>query len=151
MSISYKYTITNVDEAARCMEIIYEADGYQTMHIGARLPFEDEPLEAIIDMYAPVSYWEQSIKPVAAVQLGFSGIFKPVSATSHDPAKVAVARRNALLVESDWTQLADAPFNVEQKSDWAAYRQQLRNLTDQAGFPNNIMWPTKPGMRVSVL
>lgn len=151
MSISYKYTITNVDEAARCMEVVYEANGYQTMHIGARLPFEGEPLEAIVEMYAPVSYWEQSSKPVATVQAGFSGVVEVAPITPPDAAEVAVARRNALLAESDWTQLSDAPFSVEQKAEWAVYRQQLRDLTDQTGFPESIMWPAKPGLRVSVL
>jgi hypothetical protein len=133
------------------MEVVYEADGYQTMHIGARLPFEGEPLEAIVQMYAPLSYWEQSNNPVAVVQVGLSGVLGEALATPSNSAEAAVARRNTLLVESDWTQLIDAPFSVEQKSDWAAYRQQLRELTDQAGFPDNIMWPTKPGIRISVL
>lgn len=151
MSISYKYTIANVDEAARCMEVIYEADGYQKMHIGARLPFEGEPLEEVVRMYAPVSYWEQSNKPVAAVQVGLSGDLGEAAAIPSNPAEVAVTRRNALLAASDWTQLTDAPFSVEQKTNWAAYRQQLRDLTDQAGFPENIAWPSKPGLMVSVL
>ena len=49
--------------------------------------------------------------------------------------------RNRLLAESDWTQIADAPIN---KSTWATYRQALRDITSQAGFPHNIVWPTKP-------
>lgn len=37
-------------------------------------------------------------------------------------------RRSALLAESDWTQLPDAPLTAEQKAEWAAYRQQLRDF-----------------------
>ena len=51
------------------------------------------------------------------------------------------AQRNALLAESDWTQIADAPVN---KTAWAAYRQELRDITEQAGFPTEVIWPTKP-------
>jgi hypothetical protein len=50
-------------------------------------------------------------------------------------------RRNALLVESDWTQLKDAP--VDQVA-WATYRQALRDITSQEGFPASVIWPDKP-------
>lgn len=50
-------------------------------------------------------------------------------------------RRNELLAETDWTQVADAPVD---KAVWATYRQALRDVTDQAGFPYNVTWPTKP-------
>ena len=51
------------------------------------------------------------------------------------------AERNRKLSESDWTQLADAPVNREA---WLAYRQALRDLTAQAGFPFEITWPELP-------
>jgi len=50
-------------------------------------------------------------------------------------------KRNSLLVESDWTQVLDAP--VDQDA-WAEYRQALRDITSQEGFPHNVVWPTKP-------
>jgi len=52
--------------------------------------------------------------------------------------------RNQKLADCDWTQLVDAPLTDEQKTGWSAYRQALRDLTTQAGFPVNITWPTKP-------
>jgi hypothetical protein len=67
-----------------------------------------------------------------------------------DEAKAAVdaqqsasirAERNRKLSESDWTQLADAPVNREA---WLAYRQALRDLTAQDGFPFEITWPELP-------
>lgn len=51
------------------------------------------------------------------------------------------SERNALLSASDWTQVNDAPVD---KAAWAAYRQALRDVTTQAGFPHNINWPVKP-------
>lgn len=50
-------------------------------------------------------------------------------------------KRNALLSASDWTQVADAPVD---KTAWAAYRQELRDITEQVGFPTEVIWPTKP-------
>jgi hypothetical protein len=51
------------------------------------------------------------------------------------------AERNNKLAASDWTQLADAP--VDQVA-WAAYRQALRDIPEQAGFPDDVIWPTEP-------
>jgi len=50
-------------------------------------------------------------------------------------------RRNMLLLESDWTQVDDSPVN---KAEWATYRQELRDLPLQAGFPFDVTYPTKP-------
>jgi hypothetical protein len=49
--------------------------------------------------------------------------------------------RDAKLTESDWTQVADAPVD---QAAWATYRQALRDIPDQAGFPNEVNWPTAP-------
>jgi hypothetical protein len=49
--------------------------------------------------------------------------------------------RNQKLTESDWTQLADAPVD---KTAWATYRQGLRNIPNQSGFPFNVVWDDKP-------
>jgi len=50
-------------------------------------------------------------------------------------------QRDDKLKECDWTQAADSPVD---KAAWAVYRQALRDLPAQAGFPNQIIWPTKP-------
>lgn len=50
-------------------------------------------------------------------------------------------RRNILLLQSDWTQNPDV--NVDRKA-WADYREELRNVTKQPGFPNNVVWPIPP-------
>jgi hypothetical protein len=49
--------------------------------------------------------------------------------------------RSALLSASDWTQVADAPVD---KAAWATYRQSLRDISAQAGFPWTIDWPVAP-------
>jgi hypothetical protein len=50
-------------------------------------------------------------------------------------------RRNMLLTQSDWTQLADAPVD---NLAWAVYRQSLRDITLQAGFPFTVDFPVAP-------
>ena len=53
-------------------------------------------------------------------------------------------KRNKLLSDSDWTQTLDSPLSAEQKQAWATYRQELRDITAQAGFPVSVVYPTKP-------
>ena len=50
-------------------------------------------------------------------------------------------RRNMLLSQSDWTQVADAPVD---NLAWAVYRQALRDITLQAGFPFTVDFPIAP-------
>jgi len=56
-------------------------------------------------------------------------------------AEAVRKQRNDKLKDSDWTQVADAPVD---KTVWAAYRQALRDVTTQAGFPWTINWPEAP-------
>ena len=51
------------------------------------------------------------------------------------------AERNRKLTASDWTQVEDAPVD---KAAWAAYRQGLRDVPSQAGFPWDVTWPVEP-------
>ena len=50
--------------------------------------------------------------------------------------------RDILLIESDWTQMADSPLSTQKKAEWATYRQQLRDFptgwtpADTADFPD---------------
>jgi hypothetical protein len=53
-------------------------------------------------------------------------------------------QRNFRLMQSDWSQLPDAKITAEKKTEWVTYRQALRDITDQAGFPWTITWPTQP-------
>lgn len=50
------------------------------------------------------------------------------------------SERNSLLAETDYLALSDTTLS----SDMAAYRQALRDVTSQAGFPTSVTWPTKP-------
>ena len=87
-------------------------------------------------------------------------VFTDTSATEETPAKTAAeneaaykaskdaeqaksvrAYRDAKLAECDWTQVADAPVD---KAVWATYRQALRDVTAQSGFPWTVTYPDKP-------
>jgi hypothetical protein len=55
-----------------------------------------------------------------------------------------VMKRNMLLLASDYTQLSDPGLAASITALWRVYRQSLRDLTKQSGFPTNIVWPIAP-------
>lgn len=66
----------------------------------------------------------------------------PVPRQSYEQAASTVrTQRNERLAKSDWTQLADAPVDA---GLWAIYRQALRDIPAQDGFPWEIVWPSDP-------
>jgi len=58
-----------------------------------------------------------------------------------EQAKSVRTNRNDKLKDCDWTQIADSTAD---KAAWATYRQALRDITAQAGFPWDINWPDAP-------
>ncbi len=65
-------------------------------------------------------------------------------AAGADIRKAAEVRseRNAKLAATDWTQADDVPQSV--KDSYAPYRQALRDVPQQSGFPNQVVWPESP-------
>lgn len=52
-------------------------------------------------------------------------------------------KRNEYLAASDWTQFPDSPLSEEKRKEWAVYRQELRDMTENLD-PFNPVWPKKP-------
>lgn len=61
-------------------------------------------------------------------------------ATAIQTADEARSERNALLAETDWRFRSD----MNPSQEWVDYCQALRDVPSQPGFPNDIVWPTKP-------
>lgn len=59
--------------------------------------------------------------------------------------KAIKTKRDALLANSDWIVIKATENNMSVSSEWKAYRQALRDITAQPGFPYNIVWPVEPG------
>ena len=57
-----------------------------------------------------------------------------------EAAKAVRAERDRKLAETDWMALSDVTMSAEM----AAYRQALRDITAQEGFPHSVNWPVKP-------
>lgn len=64
----------------------------------------------------------------------------------HPAIKWAETRkyRDHLITQTDWTQMPDAPLNADKKAEFATYRQALRDIPQNVGNPDDVVWPEKP-------
>jgi len=59
-------------------------------------------------------------------------------------ATIVLSQRSTLLYQSDWTQIPGNPLIQPVQQQWATYRQALRDIPTQTGYPFNVVWPTSP-------
>ena len=76
--------------------------------------------------------------------LDFYGCPKGELKTDDEYAAEVRAKRNQLLSETDYMMMKDYPLSSEREQQLSEYRQQLRDITKQSGFPRDITWPEKP-------
>ena len=145
---TYKYTyqIIKTDEAARVMEVAYSAEGKPTMHIGARLPYAGELLEAVIEMFSPVAYWREQEATVVVPPLGTGTITSPAlqlmtleRAKAEKLAEIAAWRygreQTSILLGSNFIR-TDRESRAQLSSTYA-------NL--QSGLITSVNWKTADG------
>ena len=65
---------------------------------------------------------------------------------NNDAVIMAKDKRNLLLSETDFYFCSDYPLDSEKKEVLARYRQALRDITKQSGWPRDIEWPEKPNV-----
>ncbi|HCE2195109.1 TPA: phage tail assembly chaperone [Vibrio parahaemolyticus] len=53
-------------------------------------------------------------------------------------------KRDHLISSVDWTQMSDAPIPTDKKTEFAAYRQALRDIPQTYSNPEDVVWPVKP-------
>ena len=67
------------------------------------------------------------------------------TATKNAEAALAVRNtRDGLIASCDWMAIKAFEAGTTVATEWATYRQALRDVSAQAGFPNDITWPTQP-------
>jgi hypothetical protein len=62
--------------------------------------------------------------------------------------RMIAERREQALRSCDWTQLPDVQevMPEEEKQRWKKFRQELRDITKQPGYPHKVYWPQRPYM-----
>ena len=99
---------------------------------------------------APPFYWVDCDDAIEAKRYRYeNGTFVKIL-DPHWSAESLREVRNALLKESDLSVIADKWMSMtpEKQNEWAVYRQALRDIPNQNGFPLNVIWPDKPKRRL---
>lgn len=150
--MDFTYKVESYVPSENRLFVVYTPANTQLMPFGVWIPVNnDETKEQIVDKIVenvPLSKWTAPVNVAAEGLLGvantatYSGPPEPIKRIS--AADRVRFERQALLSYCDWTQIPDAPLTAEQKQAWAVYRQALRDVPAQAGFPDNVNWPEKP-------
>jgi hypothetical protein len=78
-------------------------------------------------------------------EVGFPpSLYRTIPPTQAEVTEDVRTKRDSLLLKSDWTQTTDCMLPTSKKEEWKVYRQKLRDLPSQIGFPYDVDWPTQP-------
>lgn len=114
---------------------------------------EELGLDPVFETPAPTTTIYQTAFKDGVEQVNGNWVWKWSVSEMDDDAKAAKdaeaakgvrSSRDAKLAECDWLVIKSVETGVALAADWAAYRQALRDVPTQAGFPHNITWPSKP-------
>ena len=62
----------------------------------------------------------------------------------NEKAKVIRIQRDKMLTDTDWTQISDNSLSEKVKQEYQVYRQALRDIPEQPGFPYEVVFPVEP-------
>jgi hypothetical protein len=127
------------------MEVRYTHDEHAPVLVAVPLPRVGQELADVVAAYAPLAVWEVAEAVFATVQVGVSGeVDMSIAASVADLAAQVRAERDLRLMQTDWIYLPDVtpPDDI---AAWEAYRQALRDVPQQVGFPGEVRWPVGPG------
>lgn len=128
-------------EAIPAVDIVEEVGHYEIL---MEYPNGGKDMEWVIDVdgveaHDEIPSWDE-----------YEDILRYVEFSPDELNQVLINRlrekRNDLLQESDWTQVLDAPISSETRNAYREYRKALRDIPEQEGFPDNVIWPNLPSV-----
>jgi hypothetical protein len=151
------YKITNFDESTHEISVYFRdvrtiAPTQIKLYITDGMYPEGVELDNYIMSFCPsLPSDDTNPKELAKNSSYIHGLVKEPSKLKQsviDAKNLALQRRLVSLYSSDWTQLPDAQNSMDEqdKKLWLSYRQDLRDITKQAGWPTDVVWPKVPHM-----
>lgn len=141
-ALQFRQAFPNTSFPRQLTAEIVNAYGYDEILPGA-LPTRTTPYETIepdgLEEINGQWYTKYIIGPVHASPEEEAAYRAQVDQEAANEVK---RERTSRLSATDWTQLGDSP--VQPVNEWRVYRQALRDITQQAGYPHNIVWPEPP-------
>lgn len=152
--MNFTYKIENYYPLEDRVFVVYHAEGFESLGGWVHVPetATSEEIVTAVEAAAPLFKWRKGGNSAVAALLNqnragvaIESVPAPVNPVVVENAEVTNRRkRNVLLRLADWTQLVDSPLDDAQRAAWAEYRQALRSVPEQAGFPDQIDWPVAP-------
>jgi hypothetical protein len=154
--MDYTYTITVAEPKRKYLSVMYQAEGRDDfMKIFMPIDWSEESLRGLIEEFASevLRHWlyqeeQANTECPIPIDVPQSASNEPLPIDyQHDhlaPPTLAERRtalRDALLRHTDFFALTDSP---DMPPEVEAYRKALRDVPEQADFPNTIKWPDWP-------
>ena len=145
--MSKQFTVDDIQELTLARDMMaVEAVWCTILFKGCRNPVKFYASPHAEDPFQREMYERLKSGQFGEVKDGVGEIYITIPPNQKELEEAAIAKRNQLLLESDWTEFParQATMTDAQKAGWAVYRQALRDLTTQQGFPWDPEWPTTP-------
>lgn len=152
--MNYSYEILKAEPRHKFLSVRYFSEGKDNYFKNFNPEnWESEALTGLIEEHAQfvVAHWEyqeNSLEnsPLSVGDTGTSSATAwapPPAPIFEEPTQEEIVRfeRNSLLKDTDWMVLSDSS---QPSQEWLDYRQALRDIPQQEGFPSNVVWPIKP-------
>jgi hypothetical protein len=126
------------------MSIFYSAltNGFYVTGIHGTMPDDAVPISD--ERHAELMEGQMTGLEIRADEHGEPVAAEPAPPGAPELARVVRAQRNRLLDASDKRMAPDYPQSRPSYEAWARYRESLRRITEQPGFPANVSWPRPP-------
>lgn len=115
------------------------SNGFYDSDIHPELP--DDAIEITTDEHQSLLNGQSSRKVISADSAGKPILTDPPEPTTDHQALAVRIKRNTLIADTDYLLMPDYPITAEKLTLVKTYRQLLRDITKQNGFPAIIDWP----------
>lgn len=97
-------------------------------------------------VYDSETQYLERVEPVLPEHTQVQYIVHDIVKTDEEWKNIVDRKRESYLFKTDWIMLPDSPFvnNTQALQEWKVYRQELRDMSTQPGYPSNVVWPTHP-------
>lgn len=115
-----------------------------TRYEGMKEIVEDNPAPNTYAKYAEAAAWCNANNAMIEDKGDYYEVVAVPAPTTEELAAQARSQRDALIAATDYLMATDYPLTDEKRQELTVYRQALRDVPEQSGFPTQIVWPTKP-------
>lgn len=115
-----------------------------TSYEGMKEIVEDNPAPNTYAKYAEAAAWCNANNAMIEDKGDYYEVVAVPVPTTEELAAQVRSQRDALIAATDYLMATDYPLTDEKRQELTVYRQALRDVPEQSGFPTEIAWPTKP-------